>query len=314
MSKRKSKKDKPKAIVIGGPTGVGKTSFAIELAKLFQGEIIGADSMQIYRLMDIGTAKPTLDERSEVPHYMVDFINPDEPYDAEAYAKMAFSHVLTLHEKKRLPFVVGGTGLYIKSLIYGLFDGHPVDKDIRFRLKKIAHDEGNPVLYERLQSVDPDTAAKLHVNDTYRIIRALEVYEASGVPISTYHQRHQFREARLDALILGLHLDREHLYERIDKRVDIMLAEGLLDEVRQLRDAGYDATLKSMQSIGYRHMIDFLEKRIDWLEAVRTLKRDTRRYAKRQMTWFGAIKEITWIHPGSIKEATQQIERFLNQE
>jgi tRNA dimethylallyltransferase len=306
------KKIKPMAIIICGPTGIGKTSFAIQLAKLFKGEIVGADSMQIYRHMDIGTAKPTPAERSMIRHHMVDIVDPDEPFDAETYATQALSIVMALQKQEVLPFVVGGTGLYIKSLLYGLFDTRPADKEIRIRLKQEAEKEGRAVLYERLKKVDPVTAGKIHVNDIYRIVRALEVYEASGTPISDFQQRHGFQKSRLTPLKFGLHMEREQLYERIDERVEMMIHAGLPDEVKHLRDAGYGSELKSMQSLGYRHMFDFLDGRLDWPETIRTLKRDTRRYAKRQMTWFRADKEITWVDPVVSSEVEDTIRKFLS--
>ena len=306
------KKIKPTAIIICGPTGIGKTSFAIELAQIFKGEIIGADSMQIYRKMDIGTAKPTPADRAKIQHHMVDIVDPDEAFDAETYATRALSIVNALHKQERLPFVVGGTGLYIKSLLYGLFDTRPADKEIRIRLKQEAEKEGRAVLYERLKKVDPVTAGNVHVNDIYRIVRALEVYEASGTPISDFQQRHGFQESRLISLKFGLHMEREQLYDRIDGRVDMMIHAGLLDEVKHLIEAGYGSELKSMQSLGYRHMLDFLDGRLDWAEAIRTLKRDTRRYAKRQMTWFKADKEITWVDPVVSIEVKNKVREFLS--
>jgi len=302
---------KPKGIVICGPTGIGKTSFAIELARCFQGEIIGADSMQIYRHMDIGTAKPTPAERSLVPHHMVDIVDPDEPFDAETYATLSLRMVMALQARQVVPFVVGGTGLYIKSLIYGLFEARPRDEALRVRLKQTAENEGAKALFERLKQVDPVTARKLHVNDTYRIVRALEVYETSGKPISDYQQRHRFQENRVTTLKFGLHMDRNQLYERIDERVDTMIQAGLLDEVRRLRESGYSGALKSMQSIGYRHMGEFLDGYMDWPETIRTLKRDTRRYAKRQMTWFKADSEVVWVDPVVSRDVKNRIREFL---
>jgi len=307
-----SKQSKPKTIIICGPTGIGKTSFAIELAKLFKGEIVGADSMQIYRHLDIGTAKPTLIERSIIRHHMVDIVDPDEPFDAEAYATQALAIVMALQKQEVLPFVVGGTGLYIKSLLYGLFDTRPADQEIRTRLKQEAEKEGRAFLYERLKKVDPVTAGKVHVNDIYRIVRALEVYEASGAPISDFQQRHGFQKSRLTPLKFGLHMEREQLYDRIDGRVEMMIQAGLLDEVKHLRDAGYASELKSMQSLGYRHMFDFLEGRLDWPETIRTLKRDTRRYAKRQMTWFKADGEVVWVDPVVSGKVENRIREFLS--
>ena len=305
------KKTQPTAIIICGPTGIGKTSFAIELAKLFKGEIVGADSMQIYRHMDIGTAKPNPAERSMIRHHMVDIIDPDEPFDAETYATQALSIVMALQKQEVLPFVVGGTGLYIKSLLYGLFDTRPADQEIRIRLKQEAEKESGAVLYERLKKVDPVTAGKVHINDTYRIVRALEVYEASGTPISDFQRRHGFQKSKLTPLKFGLYMEREQLYDRIDERVEMMIHAGLLDEVKHLRDVGYGSELKSMQSIGYRHILDFLDGRLDWPETIRTLKRDTRRYAKRQMTWFKADREVVWVNPVVSKDVENRIRKFL---
>jgi tRNA dimethylallyltransferase len=306
------KKTQPTAIIICGPTGIGKTSFAIELAKLFKGEIVGADSMQIYRHMDIGTAKPNPAERSVIRHHMVDIIDPDEPFDAETYATQALSIVMALQKQEVLPFVVGGTGLYIKSLLYGLFDTRPADQEIRIRLKQEAEKEGGAVLYERLKKVDPVTAGKVHINDTYRIVRALEVYEASGAPISDFQRRHGFQKSRLTPLKFGLYMEREQLYDRIDERVEMMIHAGILDEVKHLRDVGYGSELKSMQSLGYRHMHDFLDGRMDWPETIRTLKRDTRRYAKRQMTWFKADREVVWVDPVVSKDVENRTRNFLS--
>jgi len=303
---------KPKAVIVCGSTGVGKTGFAIQLAKIFEGEIVGADSMQIYRRMDIGTAKPDPAEQAAVTHHLVDMVDPDTPFDAQKYAVEAFQIVLELTARTVLPFVVGGTGLYIKALTFGLFDAESTDSSLRDRLKQEALAEGSLPLYERLTAVDPDTAKKLHANDTYRIIRALEIYEITGTPLSAYHRRHRFRQRRLNTLTLGLEVDREQLYRRIDARVDAMLNAGLLNEVRGLLDDGYAPELKSMQSIGYRHMIDFIHHRMSWEEAVRTMKRDTRRYAKRQMTWFRAVPDIIWLSPQEIGRAEDLIRHFLS--
>jgi tRNA dimethylallyltransferase len=301
----------PKAVIICGPTGIGKTGFAIELAKKFKTEIIGADSMQIYRHMDIGTAKPTPKERSMVPHHMVDVVDPGEAFDAEAYAEMASRKVTDVTARGRIPFIVGGTGLYIRSLVFGLFNADSADPVIRNRLQKEAREKGNLFLHQKLGSCDPEAAAKLHVNDTYRIIRALEIYEITGVPISEYHRHHGFDSRRLDTLSFGLKMDREQLYRRIDSRVDAMIQDGLLDEVKRLLNAGYSSDLKTMQAIGYRHMVEFLDGRLDWEEAVRTLKRDTRRYAKRQMTWFRTDPEIIWVAPELTDDIEKKIINFL---
>jgi len=306
-----TKVSEPKTVIICGPTGIGKTAFAIELAQAFQGEIIGADSMQVYRQMDIGTAKPTPQERAIIRHHMVDILEPDEPIDAETYAQRAYQIIIMLTKQKILPVVAGGTGLYIKALEYGLFDAPPVDEVLRNRLKKEAQKSGTEALLQRLKQVDPVTANKLHPHDTYRIMRALEIFELSGLPISAIQARHQFQEKRLATLKLGLKMERQALYDRIDRRVDLMISDGLLDEVKDLLATGYQPGLKSMQSIGYRHMADYLEGRLNWSQAVEMLKRDTRRYAKRQFTWFRADNEIVWIEPVLTPKVSEMVRKFI---
>jgi tRNA dimethylallyltransferase len=304
---------KPKIIILCGPTGIGKTAVAIDLAQHFGGQIIGADSMQIYQYMDIGTAKPTAAEQARVAHHMVDFVKPDEPFDAARYAAMAREKVIELDRQHITPFVVGGTGLYIKALLYGLFDEKVADPEIRDRLKAEADAHGIQVLYERLGRLDPESADRLHPNDTYRILRALEVIEATGQPISTYHKKHRFFDRPFECLKIGLEMDRELLYERINRRVDAMLSAGFLDEVKSLIARGYAVDLKPMQSIGYRHMVDYIEGRSSWEECVRTLKRDHRRYAKRQLTWFGADSEIIWKAPGQLQSIKALVENFIRE-
>jgi len=300
-----------RAIVICGPTGIGKTTFAIELAEAFHGEIIGADSMQVYRHMNIGTAKPTPQERAKIVHHMVGIIDPDEPFDAESYAAKAYQIIKMLTEQQILPLVAGGTGLYIKALEYGLVAAPPGDKALRNRLKSEAENLGTEALLRRLRQVDPMTADKLHPNDAYRIIRALEIFELTGQPISAIQARHQFQKKRLSTLKLGLKMERQALYDRIDRRVDLMISEGLLAEVKALLASGYASGLKSMQSIGYRHMTDYLSGRLNWAQAVDTMKRDTRRYAKRQFTWFRADKEIVWIDPIFSPEVRDTVQKFM---
>jgi len=302
---------RPRIVVIGGPTGVGKTSAAIAVAEAFGGEIVGADSMQIYRFMDIGTAKPTPEEQARVRHHLIDILNPDDPFDAARYAETAGGVIKRLHEERVLPLVAGGTGLYIKALIHGIFQARPADPAVRERLKKEAEERGSAALYERLRRKDPEAAGRLHPNDAFRIIRALEVREATGKPLSAHHGDHRFGEAPFDALKIGLTLPRETLYERIDRRVDIMIAEGLLEEVKALMEMGYGRDLKSMQSIGYRHMAAWLAGDLTWAEAVRTLKRDTRRYAKRQLTWFRADPDMAWHSPEETAAIKDRVAAFL---
>jgi len=305
---------KPKIIILCGPTGIGKTAVAIDLAQHFGGQIIGADSMQIYQYMDIGTAKPTAAEQARVAHHMVDIVEPDEPFDVARYAAMAREKIIELDQQHITPFVVGGTGLYIKALLYGLFDEKVANPEIRDRLKAEADAHGIQILYERLGRLDPESANRLHPNDTYRILRALEVIEATGKAISEHHKKHGFFDEPFESLKIGLEMDRALLYERINRRVDAMISAGFFDEVKSLIARGYAVDLKPMQSIGYRHMVDYIEGRSSWEECVRTLKRDHRRYAKRQLTWFGADSEIIWKAPGQLQSMKVLVENFITKD
>ncbi len=302
----------PKIIIVCGPTGIGKTSTAIRLCLECNGEIIGADSMQLYRYMNIGTAKPAPHETEKVPHHMIDVADPDDAFDAGTFAEMASEHIRRLIHRKKIPFVVGGTGLYIKALVHGLSRARPADAQVISRLKAEAEKIGGKALHDRLAKLDPQAAGKIHPNDTFRVIRALEIYIKTGKPISHYHNKHRFIDRKFDTLKIGLELPRETLYQRINTRVDIMIQEGLLSEVRGLFEKGYAKDLKSMQSLGYRHMTAFLNQEISWEEAVDTLKRDTRHYAKRQMTWFKADAEINWFRPEQINVMQGAIASFLS--
>ena len=302
---------KPKIIVICGPTGVGKTSAAIEIAGEFKGEIINADSMQIYKYMDIGTAKPTLDEQVRVKHHMIDIVDPDESFDAAIYAKTAHEIIMKLDRQDIISFVAGGTGFYIKALLHGLFMAGQSDVNIRERLKEEAAVHGEAFLHKRLSKCDPTAAENIHPNDTYRIIRALEVYEITGKSISECHEEHGFIDEPFKVLTIGLDINREILYDRINSRVDAMIDSGLVDEVKWLLHKGYSENLKPMQSIGYRHITDYIKGRLSWDEALLTLMRDTRRYAIRQMNWFKSDSRIVWIKPGQFEDIIVLTKKFL---
>jgi tRNA dimethylallyltransferase len=304
-------KQKPQIVVICGPTGVGKTAIVIELARALGGEIVSADSMQIYRYMDIGTAKPTPEERAAAPHHMIDIADPDEPFDAARYASLARSAIGAIIARGRLPLVAGGTGFYIRALVGGLFDAGASDPEIRDRLRQEVETEGADALYRRLESRDPLTAGTLHPNDTFRIIRALEIFEVTGNPLSIHQQQHAFRNRPYDVLALGLEMDRQRLYERIDRRVDIMMDAGFLEEVEHLLARGYGPGLKSMQSIGYRHMVDLIQGSCDRETALATMKRDTRRYAKRQLTWFRGDAQVVWVGVDQPNDILKRIREFL---
>ncbi len=303
--------EKSSLIVIAGPTCVGKTSAAISLAEPLAAEIISADAMQVYRYMDIGTAKPTKEERARVPHHLIDVVDPDEPFSTARFKTMAEAVISDFHGKGLPAFVAGGTGLYIKALTRGLFEAREQEAGVRERLRAEAETLGLGALYERLERVDPEGAERIHPNDTYRVIRALEIFELTGKPLSEHHRDHGFSDNPYRVLKIGLFLDRQILYDRIDKRVDQMLESGLAEEVKWLLDHGYGPELKSMGSIGYRHMTDYLQGATQRDESIELLKRDTRRYAKRQFTWFRADPEIHWVQPGEIDSMRRRIDEFL---
>jgi len=293
-----------------GPTAVGKTGVALELARELGAEIVNADSLQLYRELDIGTAKPTAAERALVPHHLLDVTAPPEPYDAARYSQEGRAVLAALHERGVMPLVVGGTGLYIRALLSGLFDDGSPDPHIRRQLRQELTDRGLSHLYERLGRLDPASAWRLHPHDTYRILRALEVMEATGHPLSALQEAHQFRDSPYQVLKLGLRRPREELNRRIEERVEAMLAQGWLEEVEGLLSR-YPPDLKPFQALGYRHLIAFLQGRWNWEEALELLKRDTRRYAKRQLTWFKADSEVHWYSPEQGREMLMELREFF---
>lgn len=300
-----------KIITICGPTGVGKTNLAIAIARQFNGEIIGADSMQIYKYMNIGTAKPDPDELKMAPHHLVDFLDPKQTFDAGQYASQAGEIIESLHTQGKLPIVAGGTGLYIRALLYGLFRAQPACETTLAELTRILKEKGSRFLHDQLKACDPAAAQRIHPHDSFRLIRALEVFHTTGQPISRKQKAHDFKTARYQSLTLGLHMDRKQLYQRIDNRVDAMISQGLLHEVNGLVEKGYSLDLKSMQAIGYRHMAMFLKGEADFEETIQLFKRDTRRYAKRQFTWFNREPGLIWIDPSQIDQALDLVKDFL---
>lgn len=302
---------KPKVAVLAGPTAVGKTQVALALAPELRAEIINADSLQVYRELNIGTAKPTPEERAVVPHHLVDVAAPDEPYDAARYLAEARAVIGELIRRGVRPLVVGGTGLYIKALLGGLFPDGGKYPEIRARLREELAAQGLPALYERLRRLDPATAARLTPGDTYRILRALEVVEGSGRPVSELAAAHRFADRPYETLKIGLTLPREELYARIEARVEAMLAAGWLEEVKELLRR-YPPYLKPLKALGYRHLVAYLHGELGFEEAVAAIKRDTRRYAKRQLTWFKADPEIRWFHPREIPEMLALLREFFS--
>ncbi|SHK27793.1 tRNA dimethylallyltransferase [Desulfatibacillum alkenivorans DSM 16219] len=302
---------KEKIVVIAGPTGVGKSASTLPLAREFGGEIISADAVSVYRCLDIGAAKPGMEERRLVPHHMIDVVDPDEDFDANIYAAQARAIAQSLHASGKRVFVDGGTGFYIKALLHGLFTEGRSDPELRESLRRDAVQLGSHALHDRLKELDPPSAKRIHPNDAYRITRALEICILTGKPASAQQAAHGFEESPYDVLFFCLHRDRKILYQRTDQRVDQMLALGLEQEVRGLLKKGYGPELKSMQSIGYRHMCQYMAGELNYEDAVTLMKRDTRRLAKRQMTWFKAYPEIRWMAPDETEAMRREISLFL---
>jgi tRNA dimethylallyltransferase len=303
-------------LVLVGPTAIGKTALSLELAERVHCEIVSMDSMQVYRYMDIGTAKASSEERRRVPHHLIDVVDPDEQYDAARFVQDAKNAIASIHTQGKIPLITGGTGLYLSSLFSGLFETIKVPNDIRIRLMQRLNEEGRVALYAELCTVDPASGQRIHINDTQRLVRALEIYQATGLPWSEHLHRQQ-RSVRpscyAHALLLGLTCDRNQLYERIHRRSVMMMGDAFAEEVSWLLAQGYSPSLPSMQSIGYRHMLGCLAGNWDRESATATLVRDTRRYAKRQLTWFRHQQQIQWFPVDARGEIFTAIESFLRQ-
>lgn len=283
-------------LVIVGPTAVGKSKVSIELAQRLSGEIVSADSVQVYRYLDIGSAKPSLKDRKTVPHHMIDLVEPDVNFSVYDYQQKAAEIINDIHEQGMLPLLVGGTGLYIKALLdQYTFSGTKINPRIRKRLEEEMRSKGNKYMYCLLQDIDPQAAEKIHPHDKKRIGRALEFYHQTGEPISRQWERTGNRISPYDTIMIGLYMERKTLYARIDERIDKMIEKGLLEEVKELLLKGYHGGLKSLQALGYKHMIEYLYGIRNWEETVALFKRDTRRYAKRQFTWFKADSRVSWV-------------------
>lgn len=298
-------------IVVVGPTAIGKSRVAIEVAKELGTEVLTADSTQVYRGMDIGTDKPSHEERQEVQHRLIDLVDPEEPFNAGEYRRCAIVEIDRLHQEQRIPLVVGGTGLYVRALLRGLWPGPPVDWTLRRQLEREAEERGLGALYQELGEVDPRTARRVHPNDIVKVLRALEIYRQTGRPASKVHEQHGFQEHPYTTLLLGLTMDRDALYRRIDERVHVEIEKGLVEETRRLLSQGYSRSLTSMKSLGYRQMAGYLEGEYDFDEAVRRLKRDTRHFAKRQMTWFRKEPQLQWVTVSPEESSTSISTRIL---
>ena len=288
--------DKPKVIVICGPTASGKTKLSIELAKKLNGEIVSADSMQIYKDMTIGTAKPTKEEMQGIKHYLIDFVSPDTRYNVAEYKKDAINAIDEIIAKGKTPIVVGGTGLYVNSLIYEI-DYPEIELDLNYRKKieKIAEHEGLDRLYEMAVKVDKQAMQKISSNDKKRICRVLEIYHATGKTKTQMEIESRLREPKYNYLVFGINMDRDKLYDRINRRVDIMIKDGLIDEVKAVLDK-YNDFPTAMQGLGYKEVVEYLNGETTKDDMIEKIKMETRRYAKRQLTWFRRYEDIVWIN------------------
>jgi tRNA dimethylallyltransferase len=282
-------------ICIVGPTAVGKTAISIRLAQRIDAEIVSLDSRQIYRQMDIGTAKPTPEQRQAVDHHLIDCVDVDQPFSAADYQQLADAAIAAIGERRKRVMIVGGAGLYFRALIDGIFEGPGANTEIRTRLKREAETHSATILHERLRQCDPDAAERIHPNNLVRVIRALEVYELTGKPISDLQQQWKKTEPRYQFRAFGLNMPREVLYQRIEERADRMITTGLIEEVKSLLDQGYPRDCVAMQSFGYKEIIDYLDGVRTHNDATTLLKQSTRRFAKRQLTWFRNDSRIVWL-------------------
>ena len=284
-------------IVLTGPTAVGKTELSIRLAKALNGEIISADSIQVYRHMDIGSAKVTKEEMDGVNHYLIDVLEPTDEFNIYVFKQLAIEAMEEIYAKGKIPIIAGGTGFYIQSVLYDIqFSKEEGDKTYRHQLEEKAASEGVSAIHKMLEKVDPKSAAEIHENNLKRVIRALEYYHETGKLISEHNEEQRNKTSPYDFRYYVLNMDREKLYERINLRVDIMLENGLIDEVQKLKDMGYDSELVSMQGIGYKEIREYIDGKCSYEQAVEILKKNTRNFAKRQLTWFRREADVQWLN------------------
>ncbi len=303
-------------IIIAGPTACGKTGVSIELAKRIDGEIISADSMQVYKYMDIGTAKVTKEETQGIKHYLVDELYPDEEFNIKVFQEKALKYIDEIHSRGKIPILVGGTGFYINSVIYkNDFDETTADSDFRNKLEQTAREKGNEFVHNMLKEVDQASYESIHPNNLKRVIRALEFYNQTGKPISLHNEEEKKREEFFNAALIILNMDRKTLYDRIDERVDIMVKDGLVDEVKKLLDMGYNENMVSMKGIGYKELIPYFKGECSLEYAISEIKKNTRHFAKRQVTWFKYQTDGLWIAmDGKAREsAAEEIISYLKE-
>jgi tRNA dimethylallyltransferase len=303
----------PRVGFIVGPTGSGKTALALELAERLGAEIVNADSRLVYRGLDIGTAKPTADERRRVAHHLIDIRPPDDPLDVAEFAALARAAIIEITSRGCRVLVVGGSGLYLRVLRGGIFDGPPASRELRDELAARARQGGVEQLHRELAAVDPEAARRIGVHDLYRITRALEVFALTGEPISAHQRRHAFARAAFESLTLAIDVERKHLYQNIDRRFDHMIAAGFVDEVRGLLAAGYSPERPPLKTIGYEQIAAYLRGEVDLETAVMRAKQESRRLAKRQLTWFRHERDVHWLDPMRASvQAFDLLERFYS--
>lgn len=284
-------------VILAGPTAVGKTDLSIRLARRIHGAIISADSMQVYKYMDIGSAKVMPEEMQGVPHYLIDCLEPSEPFNIVRFQQMAKEALEKIYAAGQIPIVAGGTGFYIQSLLYDIdFTEQDCDEQFRRKLSDFAREHGNEALHEKLKDIDPVSYETIHANNSKRVIRALEYYHITGKPISAHNEEEHQKTSPYNVAYFVLTDDRKTLYERIDRRVDAMLEKGLVEEVKALYDKGYRRDMVSMQGLGYKEILDYLEGKCTLEEAVYVIKRETRHFAKRQLTWFRRERDVIWLN------------------
>lgn len=306
--------EKKPLIILTGPTAVGKTALSIALAKAVDGEIISADSMQVYKGMDIGSAKIMPEEMQGVPHYLIDELEPDEEFHVVLFQQLAKKYMQQIWKKGKVPILVGGTGFYIQAVLYDIdFTANESDGTWRQEMERLAHEKGAAHLHQMLQKVDPKAAAEIHENNVKRVIRALEYYKESGEPISEHNAREREKESPYNAVYFVLNQERQILYERINRRVDQMLENGLLEEVKRLQQKGYTRDMVSMQGLGYKEILDYLNGASTLEDAVYRLKRDTRHFAKRQLTWFKRERGIIWLNREEYSNEEAILEEMKNE-
>lgn len=304
--------DKKPLIILTGPTAVGKTETSIQLAKKIGGEIISADSMQVYKGMDIGTAKIKTEEMDGVPHYLVDCLEPDEEFNVMIFQEKAKQYIEDIYRRRKIPIIVGGTGFYIQSVLYDIhFTKNQEPDGYREQLAKLAREKGEEYLHNKLKEIDADSAKVIHPHNVKRVIRALEYYHFTGEPFSVHNKRERKNESPYTFLYVVLNMEREILYERINRRVDKMMAEGLKEEVEQLLLKGYSNDLVSMQGLGYKELIPALKNECSMEEAVYRLKRDTRHFAKRQLTWFRREKDVFMLEKTENTSVEETVNKIL---